>query len=110
VEGGDRDEPLGAGWAPLREPSLRSGSLRSAQPAPSGDVITEGVSFKDFVLEGRREIRFTSLFKTPCSGPKNGVHLKDHPMSRLETDLKKTLDECADSGQTLVVEMPVAGR
>ena len=41
VRGGDRDEPLGAGWAPLREPSLRSGSLRSAQPAPSGDVITE---------------------------------------------------------------------
>jgi hypothetical protein len=40
ASGGDRDEPLGAGWAPLREPSLRSGSLRSAQPAPSGDVIT----------------------------------------------------------------------
>jgi len=32
--GGDVREPLGAGWAPLREPSLRSGSLRSAQPAP----------------------------------------------------------------------------
>jgi hypothetical protein len=54
--GGDRDEPLGAGWAPLREPSLRSGSLRSAQPAPSGDVITERDSFKDYVLEGRREM------------------------------------------------------
>ena len=54
VEGGDRDKPLGAGWAPLREPSLRSGSLRSAQPAPSGDEITEGNFFKNLVLEGRR--------------------------------------------------------
>lgn len=27
-------------------------------------------------------------------------------LSRLETDLKKTLNECADSGQTLVVELP----
>jgi hypothetical protein len=27
-------------------------------------------------------------------------------LSRLETNLKKTLDECADSGETLVVEMP----
>ncbi len=28
------------------------------------------------------------------------------PLSRLETDLKRTLSECADSGQTLVVELP----
>ena len=27
-------------------------------------------------------------------------------LSRLETDLKKTLNECAESGQTLVVELP----
>ncbi len=27
-------------------------------------------------------------------------------LSRLEADLEKTLDECAESGQTLVVEMP----
>ena len=32
--------------------------------------------------------------------------IKTIPLSRLETDLKKTLDECADSGQTVVVEMP----
>jgi len=32
--------------------------------------------------------------------------IKTIPLSRLETDLKKTLNECADSGQTLVVEMP----
>ena len=32
--------------------------------------------------------------------------IKTIPLSLLETDLKKTLDECADSGQTLVVEMP----
>lgn len=32
--GGDLGERTGAGWAPLRDPSLRSGSLRSAQPAP----------------------------------------------------------------------------
>jgi len=28
------------------------------------------------------------------------------PLSRLKTDLEKILDECADSGQTLVVELP----
>jgi hypothetical protein len=28
------------------------------------------------------------------------------PLSRLETDLIGTLNECADSGETVVVEMP----
>ena len=28
------------------------------------------------------------------------------PLSRLETELAKTLNECAESGQTVVVEMP----
>jgi hypothetical protein len=32
--------------------------------------------------------------------------IKTIPLSRLEADLKKTLSECADSGQTLVVELP----
>jgi hypothetical protein len=32
--------------------------------------------------------------------------IKTIPLSRLETDLKKTLNECAASGETLVVEMP----
>jgi hypothetical protein len=32
--------------------------------------------------------------------------IKTIPLSRLETDLKKTLTECAESGQTLIVEMP----
>jgi hypothetical protein len=32
--------------------------------------------------------------------------IKTIPLSRLETDLKKTLTECAESGQTVVVEMP----
>jgi hypothetical protein len=32
--------------------------------------------------------------------------IKTIPLSRLETELKKTLDECSDSGQTVVVEMP----
>jgi len=32
--------------------------------------------------------------------------IKTIPLSRLEADLKKTLNECADSGQTVVVEMP----
>ncbi len=32
--------------------------------------------------------------------------IKTIPLSRLETDLAKTLNECAESGQTLVVEMP----
>ena len=32
--------------------------------------------------------------------------IKTIPLSRLETDLRKTLDECAESGQTVVVEMP----
>ena len=34
MPGGDRVERTGAGWAPLRDLSLRSRSLRSAQPAP----------------------------------------------------------------------------
>jgi hypothetical protein len=32
--------------------------------------------------------------------------IKTISLSQLETDLKKTLNECADSGQTLVVELP----
>lgn len=32
--------------------------------------------------------------------------IKTIPLSRLETELKKTLDECAESGETVVVEMP----
>jgi len=32
--------------------------------------------------------------------------IKTIPLSRLEMDLKKTLTECAESGQMLVVEMP----
>jgi hypothetical protein len=32
--------------------------------------------------------------------------IKTIPFSHLETDLKRTLDDCADSGETLVVEMP----
>ena len=34
------------------------------------------------------------------------MHIKTIPLSRLQTDLKKTLDECIASGQTVVVEMP----
>ncbi len=32
--------------------------------------------------------------------------IKTIPLSSLETDLKKTLNECAESGETVVVEMP----
>ena len=32
--------------------------------------------------------------------------IKAIPLSRLEADLRKTLTDCADLGQTLVVEMP----
>jgi len=32
--------------------------------------------------------------------------IKTVPLSRLKTDLEKTLDECAESGQILVVELP----
>ena len=32
--------------------------------------------------------------------------IKTIPLSRLETDLKKTLNECAESGETVIVEMP----
>jgi len=31
--------------------------------------------------------------------------IKTIPLSRLETELKKTLNECAESGETVVVEM-----
>jgi hypothetical protein len=32
--------------------------------------------------------------------------IKTIPLSRLETDLQKTLNECAQSGETIIVEMP----
>lgn len=32
--------------------------------------------------------------------------IKTIPLSRLGTELEKTLSECSDSGQTVVVEMP----
>ena len=32
--------------------------------------------------------------------------IKIIPLSRLETDLRATLHECADSGQAVVVELP----
>jgi hypothetical protein len=32
--------------------------------------------------------------------------IKTIPLSRLETDLAKTLNECAESGDTVIVEMP----
>lgn len=32
--------------------------------------------------------------------------IKTIPLSHLERDLEKTLNECAQSGQTLVVELP----
>ncbi len=32
--------------------------------------------------------------------------IKTISLSRLETDLEKTLNECAESGETVVVEMP----
>lgn len=32
--------------------------------------------------------------------------IKTIPLSRLETALTQTLNECADSGETVVVEMP----
>lgn len=32
--------------------------------------------------------------------------IKTIPLSRLETELKETLTECAQSGETVIVEMP----
>jgi hypothetical protein len=32
--------------------------------------------------------------------------IKTIPLSQLETDLKRTLNDCAESGDTLVVELP----
>jgi hypothetical protein len=32
--------------------------------------------------------------------------IKTIPLSRLEADLRGTLNECADSGSTVVVELP----
>ena len=32
--------------------------------------------------------------------------IKTIPLSRLETALKETLSECADSGETVVIELP----
>jgi hypothetical protein len=32
--------------------------------------------------------------------------IKTIPLSRLETDLQRTLNECAETGETVIVEMP----
>jgi hypothetical protein len=32
--------------------------------------------------------------------------IKTIPLSRLESELRETLDECSNSGETVVVEMP----
>ena len=32
--------------------------------------------------------------------------IKTIPLSRLEAELRKTLDECADTGSTVVVQLP----
>jgi hypothetical protein len=37
---------------------------------------------------------------------KNFMAIKTIPFSRLAMDLQKTLNECAESGETLVIEMP----
>jgi hypothetical protein len=37
---------------------------------------------------------------------KNSMAIKTIPLSQLETDLNKTLDDCAESGETFVIEMP----
>ncbi|HEX3870392.1 MAG TPA: hypothetical protein VHV77_08150 [Pirellulales bacterium] len=34
------------------------------------------------------------------------MDIKTIPLSRLETDLKQTLSDCADTGQIVLVEMP----
>ncbi len=34
------------------------------------------------------------------------MSIKRIPLSRLETDLRNTLNECLDSGQSLIVELP----
>lgn len=35
----------------------------------------------------------------------NSMDIKKIPLSRLETDLRKTLNECADTGQAFIVEL-----
>src|SRR5262249_48728767 len=37
---------------------------------------------------------------------RSSMAIRTIPLSRLETDLKKTLSECAETGETVVVEMP----
>lgn len=37
---------------------------------------------------------------------KSSMGIKTIPLSRLQADLMGTLSECADSGQTVVVELP----
>jgi hypothetical protein len=34
------------------------------------------------------------------------VNIKTIPLSRLETELQATLNECADTGDTVIVELP----
>jgi hypothetical protein len=42
----------------------------------------------------------------PALNLRTSMPIKTIPLSRLEANLKETLNECADSGQALVVELP----
>jgi hypothetical protein len=71
---------------------LRAGDLRALYNVERDEVI--------ILIVGRKVGN-----KLVVEGEEFHGH-QDHPLSRLETELRKTLHECAESGETVVVEMP----
>jgi hypothetical protein len=47
-----------------------------------------------------------SPYKKGAFEERSSMAIKTIPLSHLERDLERTLDECADSGQAVVVELP----
>jgi hypothetical protein len=61
------------------------------------------------VTTWRRAARLSQQYNAPIDPLEDATKLmaiKTIPLSHLETDLQQTLNECADSGETVVVEMP----
>ncbi len=77
---------------PLAEFELRAGSLRALYNVEGDEVIVLIVGRK----VGNKLIVQGEEF----------MPIKTIPLSRLEAELKKTLTDCAESGETVLVEMP----
>ena len=74
---------------PLAEFKLQAGTLRVLYNVEENEVV---------ILVVGKEVGNRLIVEGKLYGH------QDHPLDRLETNLRKTLNECADSGETVVVE------